>query len=467
MMPTLAHVSLRSFAVTTLFATALCAQTPLTIGNLYVVRVGDGLAALSNASTPTFVDEYTQSGTLVQSIALPTAASGLNQPFTNSGTATSEGFLNVSDNGQYLVLGGYAVAPGLLGVATSANPTVGRVIGRIDLLGNVDTSTVLGDAYSTRNIRSVASTDGQNFWMTGSSEGIRYVAGLGATTSLVISPTPLNNRVLGIYGGQLYSTASSTGFFGVSKVGTGIPNGSGNVCALLPGMPGTTGPSAYDFWFESPTVLFVADDRVTASNGGIQKWVLTSGTWSVAYTIQSGGTSGFRGLTGKRVDGVTTLFATLGTSSAGNTLVSIVDTGAASTATVIATAPASTAFRGVRLLTPASTLTKITATCGTAGINATGTAQIGTEVHTEITTPLGLPFVSYGTQLFLFPFCGCTVVHDNLIVLPGPVNTLALPNNAALIGVQIYSQGVDFLAPGACPDPLLTLTDGYVFTIQS
>jgi hypothetical protein len=449
MMQSLALGSLRPFAVTALFATALAAQTPLTIGNLFVVRVGDGLAALTNASTPTFVDEFTPSGTLVQSIAMPTAIVGTNQPFTNSGTATSEGMLNVSENGLYLVLGGYAVAPGLASVATTANPTTGRVIGRIDLAGTVDTSTVLGDAYSTRNIRSVVSTDGLNFWMSGSSEGIRYVAGLGATTSLVISATPLNNRVLGIYGGQLYASASSANFYGVSTVGTGIPNTSGNSCTVLPGMSVTVGPSSYDFWFESPTTVFVADDRVVASNGGIQKWTLAGGTWTLAYTIQSG-TTGFRGLTGKRANGVTTLY----------------DTGAASTATVIATAPASTAFRGVRMMNPPSTLTRITATCGAAGLNAVGTGQIGTEVHTQIINPVGIPFVGYGTQLFLFPFCGCTVVHDFLILLQGSLHTLAIPNSPALAGVQIYGQGLDFLAPGGCPDPLLTLTDGYVFTIQ-
>src|SRR5437762_199335 len=78
-------------------ATTLCANhasaAAFILGDLVVVRVGDGTAALSSAATATFLDEYTPGGVLVQTIPLPTALSGLNQPFTLSGSATSEGFL--------------------------------------------------------------------------------------------------------------------------------------------------------------------------------------------------------------------------------------------------------------------------------------------------------------------------------------------------------------------------------------
>ena len=86
---------LRSIASLSLLAAAAIAQSPFTFGNVLVVRVGDGLAALTNASTAVFLDEYSPTGTLVQSIPLPTAATGANQPFTCSGTSTSEGFLGL------------------------------------------------------------------------------------------------------------------------------------------------------------------------------------------------------------------------------------------------------------------------------------------------------------------------------------------------------------------------------------
>src|SRR6266705_3206108 len=79
-----------------------------TMGDLVVVRVGDGAAALTGNATAAFLDEYTPGGVLVQSIPLPTLASGGNQPMTLSGSATSEGFLALSQNGMYLTLGGYA-----------------------------------------------------------------------------------------------------------------------------------------------------------------------------------------------------------------------------------------------------------------------------------------------------------------------------------------------------------------------
>ena len=58
-----------------------------------VVRVGDGQSALSTASAAVFVEERRVDGTLVSTLALPTAAGGANQPFTMAGTASSEGGL--------------------------------------------------------------------------------------------------------------------------------------------------------------------------------------------------------------------------------------------------------------------------------------------------------------------------------------------------------------------------------------
>jgi len=64
-------------AVVTVAVTATPAHAAgFTEGNVVVYRVGDGAAALTNAATPAFLDEYDAAGTLVQSIALPTADDG-------------------------------------------------------------------------------------------------------------------------------------------------------------------------------------------------------------------------------------------------------------------------------------------------------------------------------------------------------------------------------------------------------
>lgn len=443
---------------------AATAQGPITIGNLVVVRVGDGAAALSNASTATFVDEYTPAGAFVQSIPMPTVASGANQPLTNSGTATSEGFITVSTNGVYLMVGGYAAAPGIASIATTPNPGTARVVGRIDLGGNVDTSTVLGDAYNAGNIRSVASDDGLRFWTTGSVEGERYVANLGATTSLVIGGNPTNTRVTNVYNGQLFASANSGAFRNVFTLGTGLSTLPGQVATLLPGLPSVTGQSVYDFHFASPTVLYLADDNTNGS-GGIQKWTLAGGTWTLQYSFALSATSGCRGLTGFTQNGVTTLWATAN-NAGGTHLITVVDTGASSAVTSLLTAPTNTAFRGVRHVGMPTTLARIPATCGAADIVATGSGQIGTDVTTTVLNPLGIPFIGYGVLPLSAPFCGCTIVHEFAVLFTGPQHTFPIPNNPTLMGIAVYSQGLDFLAPGGCPDPLLTVTDGYVFTVQ-
>lgn len=80
---------------------------PFTAGNLVIYRVGDGSTPLVNTGSVVVLDEYTPSGTRVQSIVLPTTASGSNKPLVASGTANSEGLLTRSADGRYLLLTGY------------------------------------------------------------------------------------------------------------------------------------------------------------------------------------------------------------------------------------------------------------------------------------------------------------------------------------------------------------------------
>jgi hypothetical protein len=461
------HPRFHALCAIAALASAALAQAPFTTGNLVVVRVGDGATALTNGSAATFLDEYTPTGTLVQSLAMPTAPSGLNQPFSNSGTATSEGFLNVSSNGLYLTLAGYAAAPGVAAVAQTTASATPRVVARVDFSGAIDTTTTLTDGYngaagSNGNIRSVASDDGLQFWTAGtgvSNSGIRYVTLAGSTSVGINTGAPFNTRVAGIYAGNLFTTSASTVYQGVCQVGTGLPTLTGTI-TLLNGFPTATGPSAYDYFFADPDTLYVADDRSLALGGGIQKWTLVGGVWTLQYTLAT--PAGCRGLTGRKFNGVTTLYATTST----GTLVSGDDTGAGATFTTLATAGTNTAFRGVRLLGRPSTLQRLPVGCGAATLNATGSCEIGTDVVSTVIGPIGFPFLGYGLTQLGVPYCNCTILHDFLFLVGGAQHTLALPNQASFIGTTILIQGLDFLAPGGCPDPLLTLTDGYSFTIQ-
>ena len=103
------------------------AQTAFTAGNIVIVRVGDGSTSLINTGNPVFLDEYTTTGSLVQSIALPIAVDGTNKRLILSGTATSEGALSRSADGSALVLTGYDAAPG---GATSLSGTSAASVNR-------------------------------------------------------------------------------------------------------------------------------------------------------------------------------------------------------------------------------------------------------------------------------------------------------------------------------------------------
>src|ERR1039458_2769818 len=77
---------------------------PFQNNTVVVVRVGTVSGTLSNAATAVFLDEYnTTTGSLVQTIPLPTN-------FVLGGTNSLEGYLTLSKDINYLVLGGYGAA---------------------------------------------------------------------------------------------------------------------------------------------------------------------------------------------------------------------------------------------------------------------------------------------------------------------------------------------------------------------
>src|SRR5262245_13130623 len=104
----------------------LCAGSAAAIGDLYVVQMGDGSGTLTAASTAAFIQKFDagSGGSPLSTINLPTAASGANKPLTVSGASTSEGHLSLSTNGQYLMLGGYGVAPGVEANVPQSDPAV-------------------------------------------------------------------------------------------------------------------------------------------------------------------------------------------------------------------------------------------------------------------------------------------------------------------------------------------------------
>jgi hypothetical protein len=165
-----------------------------------------------------------------------------------------------------------------------------------------------------------------------------------------------NFRGLAIFDNTLYVSkgSGSNGINTVYQVGTAgtLPTQATSASTqinVLPGFPtglasADTGPNGYfpfGLWFANATTLYVADegdgvtaDAATSTHAGLQKWILTNGTWHLAYTLQKGlnlgkqysvkdypasvdpATAGLRNITGRlNLDGTVTIFAVTSTAS--------------------------------------------------------------------------------------------------------------------------------------------------------
>jgi hypothetical protein len=351
--------AVRAFAAALAIA-GIANAGPILEGDLVVSRVGDGTTTLSSTSTPTSVLEFsTLGGAPLQTIPMPIAASGSNNPYSAAGTSTEQ-FITMSNDGTTVLLGGYNAVPGA--VTTVANTGAGRILARIPVsTGTPDTSTSLTDfgTSSANNIRSVSSLDGSSFWVA-TATGVRYVASTAATTSTSLST--LNSRVANIVGGQLYDTSSSgtNTNKGVNTVSGGLATTTGQTITRLPGMTDAVTVSSWDYVFGDATTLYVTDDSPSATVGGVQKWMFDGTNWNLKYRMFTDGTLNFgaRGLAG-RPDGLGNfiLYTTTneGTNGSNNRLMTIADPLSATTLgsqvfTQLATAGANFAFRGVDIV---------------------------------------------------------------------------------------------------------------------
>lgn len=427
--------TIRTLSIALAITVSLAAQQPFAAGNLVVVRVGNGAAALTSAAQPVFVNEYTPAGLPVQSIALPIAQNGRTAALTLSGTAASEGQLNLSNDGRYFSFAGYNAAPGAANPGASAVTAAARVVARLDATGALDTTTVVTNSFSSGAIRSAVTEDGSSFWLAGSNSGVQHVSFGAFTSTAASSGTPTNLRNLCIFSGQLYTSSASSTNHGISTVGVGVTPAGGAI-SLLAGFSSTAGPSPYDFFFAGQNTCYIADDRAAASGGGIQKWVRTNGTWSLAYTLAPTGTS-VRSISGSIDNGVVTIYATT-TATTANAILSVVDTGATSTFSTIVTADTNTVLRGIRVMRPR----------GSAVISGNGSPTSQSLVPTIGTTSvptIGNPnFAITGSN---FPAFGLGVV----IIKVGDL-TSGLPLPGAPAGCLLYVNLPEDILAGAFAD---------------
>jgi hypothetical protein len=178
-------------------AAASAAAAAFTPGNLVVYVAGTGTGSLVNTGNPVLLDEFTPVGVLQQSIGLTAAGASGPQPVLTSGTATSEGLIADSPNGEFLTATGYDTASGGSSLTGTTSAAVPRTVAVVSSTGAFDTSTLLSDFGSGNNIRGAVTTDGSSLWVDGPT-GVAYTT-KGATTSTALATQ--NARQIGITAG--------------------------------------------------------------------------------------------------------------------------------------------------------------------------------------------------------------------------------------------------------------------------
>jgi hypothetical protein len=291
-----------------------------TPGNIVTLRVGEsGGTVLSTNSAPVFIDEYTTNGVFVQSVPMPFSTNGSNRKFSISGTSTTEGFLNLSPDGQYLSFGGYDAIPGVVGISSSAAGSVNRVVARITQNGSINTTTAISDGHDAGSIRSACTVDGNAFWTggAGTGGGNRYVTLGSAGTSVLVSGTPSNTRGSAIYNSQLYTSSQSGTNIGISTIGSGLPTTTGSTATILSGTASNvdlTNPQGFVFADiddnGTADVLYAAD-----GNLGIVKFSNTGGVWTKRGSLPNPSGRASAGLGLQLVGSNRVLFICLGTSA--------------------------------------------------------------------------------------------------------------------------------------------------------
>jgi autotransporter passenger strand-loop-strand repeat protein len=316
--------------------------TSFTAGDIVISLVGDVNGAggyTDNQATPIILEEITTAGVVVGEMELSqtttTNSSGVvENAISGEYGSSSEGSLELSGDGESLVIAGYGInaatyntgGAAVYGNAALAQTTsvpggtytpVARVIADISYNGTVDTSTALFNVFNLNNPRSVATLNGSTFYISGqgnkdATQGV-FVADDGASAAITINASS-DTRTVEIVNGELYvsydSKQANPAGGGIEDFGSTLPasetsgtlltglgptvslsNGDGNG---LNGSTGTAYLSPENFFFANATTLYIADGGQPkeggAGDGGLQKWTYntTSDTWQLDYTLTAG-----------------------------------------------------------------------------------------------------------------------------------------------------------------------------------
>ncbi len=317
-------------------------------GHLVVLQVGDGIGTFTNTGNPVFLRSFSPQGTSSFSVTIPVTG---NTALVLAGSSATEGFITTSPDRMAIVFGGYNKSlPNTVNLPSAAASTINRAIGRVDVLGNYSLVATSASFFSTGNIRGATVNNTGDYWASGSTQGTPYF-GTNASAALVQN-SKTNTRSVAVQNGQLFfSTQSTAGTFsaiGIYAVGNGTPVSASQQVTPVIVMPTGSQPEQFIFSANGQT-CYVADSRTGQGSGGIQKWVYSAGTWSLAYTIATGSTNaGALGVTAVFTGSVPLVYATSGETN-NNRLIAIQDVGSMATATLLNQAGSGISWRGLTL----------------------------------------------------------------------------------------------------------------------
>ncbi len=421
---------------------------------------------VSNSNTPGVYDPTNPSGGSYYRAVAQVGANGAIQVTPTNAYNGNNGRAAVLANGQY-----YTVGNSNNGAATPANVVASA---GVQIATSGQSATTAPQEVGSFSISEINPLTGQP-WAVDPKD----------------KPGKDNNfRGLTIFNNTIYVTkgSGSNGIDTVYQVGTAgtLPTFATAAAApitVLPGFPtasaktaGPTNDYPFGIWFANATTLYVADegdgvlaDAAGSKTAGLQKWILSGGTWTLAYTLQSGlnlgtpytianypatlnpATGGLRNITGvMNSNGTVTIYGVTSTVSANpdtgadpNKLVSITDTLSATTLpgsetfTTLRTANAGEVLRGISFTPSSTTMTDTPLIVSAASPGVTSIAQgglafaVGQNLAPEAgATGTPLPATFSGTSVSIKDAAGTTTSAPLIYVSSGKV-TFQVPSGVA------------------------------------
>jgi hypothetical protein len=388
-----------------------------TLGDIVVSTTVTPTTTTPNAGSPVTLFQFAPTSPSTLSSVMTLGNIGGNT-LTFSGVGTSpnqfEGYIRLSENGQFLTLAGYNTASG-----NNTLQAPSRTLAAIDASGNV---TYTLDTSNSNEIDGAVSATGSTFYdwgFTGPGQSLNYVTSSSTTDIQSGNASAFSSFVgLGIANNTLYGSIYS-GAATINKVGNlasfnGLPTTINQTATPFPALP-DNGQNTSDFVLlkENPNITAAGPDTVYLGDQakGLEKYTFDGTSWNLTYSTFNGlGANNLRGLVVLPGDnGSATLF---GVTSDLKHIVTAVDNGTSvPTFTTVATAATNENFQDLALapVESSSTTTSATTTTVSANFPIVTAAQ---EAATGVTLTANVAGITAGTNAPGFSGSGDNVVFS-------------------------------------------------------